>query len=323
MSTAKIVTVICWVVVAIVMIGLVIWFLTGSLFGISTGFKLPTSGINIGALDNLTGPFSEAGSYTVPAEGIRSIDVSWTSGEASIAPYDGSVVKITEFARRELQDREKLVLGTSGDRLEVRYSQPGISVNMATKRLEILVPRTIAGSLNAIAVESASAGLKISDFSAKTVSIHETSGTSNITNVRADSVEVRSVSGAINLRNVTASQLSAGTVSGEIELDGVAADTLKANTTSGEQALSGTFKSVTASSVSGEIRVRSSVNPDSMKCDTTSGGITVSIPGSSDLSVSYNTTSGKFHSSIPVRTGGASSYRFSSVSGDIWLKAAS
>jgi DUF4097 and DUF4098 domain-containing protein YvlB len=323
MSTTKLVTMICWIVVAVVMIGLVIWFLTGSLFGIRTGFKINTPVFNIGSFDNLTGPYNEVGSYTVTAESVKSIDVKWVSGAVSVTPYDGDVIKITEYARRSLKDEEKLTYDVDGSgKLVVQYTKPGINMNMVTKKVELLVPKSIANELNQLNVNAVSADLKISDFSVKSFGINETSGESVVSNIKSDNAEVHSVSGEITLTNMTASRLTLGAVSGEIKLDGVTADFVKANTTSGEQFLGGAFKSVDASSVSGEIFVTSSVTPGSMNCGSTSGSITVTIPSGSDLSVSYHTTSGHFHSSIPVKTGGSADYRFSSVSGDIWLKAA-
>ena len=322
MSTTKLVTIICWVVVAVVLVGLAVWFLTGSLFGISTGFKLNLPTFHIGSFDNLTGPYSEAGTYTVDAGGIRSIDLGWVSGEVSVTPYDGSDIKITEYARRELGDNEKLVYNVSGDTLVIQYSKPNVSINMASKKIELLVPKSIANEMELLKVSATSADLHISDFSVDTLEIHETSGESYISNIKADASDIHSVSGEIQITDLTTKQLTLGTVSGDIALSGVNADALQANSTSGEQELSGAFKTVDAGSVSGEISIASSVNPDSMKCGTTSGSITVSIPGGSNLTVSYSTTSGRFNSDIPVMTGGSAAYRFTSVSGDIWLKAA-
>jgi DUF4097 and DUF4098 domain-containing protein YvlB len=323
MSTTKLVTLICWIVVAVVLVGLVIWFLTGSLFGISTGFKINAPVFHIGGgFDNLTGPYNEAGSYTVETEGLRSVDLNWVAGEVTVTPYDGSDIKITEYARRALKDDEKLVYTVSGDTLEIQYCRPGMTFNMVTKKIELLVPQSIAKEMNLLKVSATSADLHISDFSVNTLEINETSGDSDIANVNADVSDIHSVSGEILVTGLRSSQLTLGTVSGDIALSGVDADTLQANTTSGEQELSGAFRTVDAGSVSGEIEVRSTVNPGSMKCGTTSGSITVIIPGGSDLTVSYSTTSGKFNSDIPVMTGGSAAYRFTSVSGDIWLKAA-
>ena len=322
MSTTKLVTIISWIVVAIVLVGLVVWFLTGSLFGIDTGFKLSAPVIQIGGFGKLGDSYNEAGVYTVDADGVHSIDLSWVSGQATVTPYDGSDIKITEYARRELRDNEKLVYNVSGGKLEIRYNHPGITINMISKRIELLVPQSLAKEMDLLKVSATSADLRVSDFTVRTLEIHETSGNSDIANISANSADIHSVSGAVDVNSMTTKSFSAGTVSGRIRLTGVVAETLNTSTTSGGQELSGTFTSVDSGSVSGEIRITSSVNPDSMTCGTTSGGIIVTLPGGGDLTVSYSTTSGRFNSDIPVMTGGSAAYRFTSVSGDIWLKAA-
>lgn len=322
MSKTKLATLICWIIVAAALIGLVIWFLSGNLFGFRTGFKFNLPTLHIGSFENLTGPFNAVGSYETKAADVRSLDINWVAGAATITPYDGDVVKVIEYAQRDLSDNEKFVCRVTGGTLEVKYSAPGINMINITKKLEVLVPKTLADRLDVLDVDATSAELKISDMSAKTFNISETSGEADISNVKADSSDMHSVSGTISLTNFTVSNITIETVSGEILLNSVTADSLKTNTISGEQELSGTFKAVDAGSVSGEIQVTSSSNPDRMHIGTTSGGITVTIPGSSDLSVTYSTVSGRFTSDIPVRTGGSGNYSFTSVSGDISLKAA-
>jgi hypothetical protein len=76
MSAVKIITIVCWVITALVLIGLAVWFLTGSLFGIETGLNFNLPKIHIGGL--ATGPYEEVGSYTLSADGVSSISVDWT-----------------------------------------------------------------------------------------------------------------------------------------------------------------------------------------------------------------------------------------------------
>jgi DUF4097 and DUF4098 domain-containing protein YvlB len=320
MKTTKIVSTVCWLITAIILIGLVVMFLTGSLFGIKTGLKINFPFFNIGSFESLTGPFNPVGTFEAPAADVDSLDINWTAGEATITPYDGDTVKVTEFAQRELSDSEKFVCSVNGGTLEVKYCSPG-TMNI-TKKLEVLVPETIADKLDVLDVDATSAEVTVSDFSVNTFIVHETSGESEITNINAASSDVHSVSGTIGIENMTASKLTMGTVSGEIYLTNVTADLLKTGTTSGDQQLAGTFKSVDLSSVSGEISITSTIDPESIKCGTTSGDITVTIPGSDDLTVAYSTVSGDFRSDIAVRTGGQADYSFSSVSGDINLRAA-
>ncbi len=322
MKTAKIVSIVCWLVTALILIGLAIWFLTGNLFGFRTGFKLNTPAFGIDIIDNLTGPMNEVGTYTVPADGIDTIDVNWISGAASITPYDGDTIKITEYARRDLNDNEKLVYNVSGGKLEIKYISPSLRINMISKNLELLVPKSIANKLDKLNINATSADLNVSDFEVKLFEVHETSGESELINIKATTADVHSISGTIDITAMTASDLNMSTVSGEIFLTDVTADTVKSGTTSGEQEFSGTFKDIDAGSVSGEVNIASSVDPDKIFCHTTSGDITVALPGASDLTVSYSTVSGDFNSDIPVKTGGSASYRFTSVSGSIYLRAA-
>jgi hypothetical protein len=322
MSTTKLVTLICWIVVAVVVIGLAVWFLTGNLFGFRTGFKVNMPSFNIVSFENLTGPFNPAGSYETSVGNVDSLDIDWVAGSATITPYDGDVIKVTEFAQRDLNDSERFVCGVSGGTLEIKYCAPGVTFNLLTKKLEVQVPKSLADKLHILDVEATSADLKISDFRADTFSVSETSGTSDIANISAATSDVHSVSGTIDIENLTTTGLTLKTVSGEIQLSNVTADSVTAKTTSGGQELAGRFLNVDAGSISGEIRVTSSVDPDTMKVGTTSGGITVTIPGTDSLTVSYSTVSGHFNSDIPVRTSGSADYHFSSVSGSINLRAA-
>lgn len=318
MKNARIITIACWLVTAIVLSGLVIWFISGNLFGISTGVNF-----SIGGIDTLTGSFNVVGTYTVPDDNIDSIDVNWVAGAISITPYDGNEIKITEYARRDLKDNEKLIYKVSDGKLEIQYASPSFSINMITKKLELLVPEAVADKLNTLDVDATSAELIVRGLEAKSFIVSETSGDSQISDIKSDKAKLHSVSGTFDITGLTTAELTLGTVSGEINLTDVTADSVLSNTTSGEQLLGGTFKDIDAGSVSGEIYITSTINPDRIICGTTSGDIRVTIPGNTDLTVSYSTVSGNFNSEIPVKTGGSAAYRFTSTSGDINLKAAS
>lgn len=321
MKTAKIITIVCWLATAFILIGLAVWLISGRLFGINTGFKIIGPDFHIGISDNLAGPFNEVGTYTIPSDGIDAINVHWTAGDINITPYDGNVIQLTEYARRELGEKEKLDYKVSGGRLEVRYIAPGLSINI-TKKIEVLVPKTLAAELKELAVDATSAELYLSGFDVDRLDIQETSGESVISDITADTADVHSVSGEINITSMMASSLTMGTVSGEIKLTGVTADTLKTNTTSGDQSLSGTFKDIDAGSISGEINITSTVKSDRIHCGTTSGDVTVTLPGGTSIDVSYTTVSGQFTSKIPATNSNSAPYSFNSVSGDITIKAA-
>ncbi|UOO38446.1 DUF4097 family beta strand repeat protein [Oscillospiraceae bacterium CM] len=319
MNRRKIITIICWLITAAVLTGLAIWFVTGNLFGIGTGFKFDFS---IGGIEELSGPYSEAGTYTVPTGGVDSLNVSWTAGVVVIKPYDGTDIKLTEYAKRAIKDSEKLTYTINGTTLEVQYNAPGPVVNLPTKKLELFVPSSLADKINYLTVSATSAELEMESLTAATLKITETSGNTVVHDLNAGSAEIRSVSGEIAVTSMTTSALTLNTVSGDMRLDSVTAGALSATTTSGNGQLSGSFQSVETHSVSGDMTVFSSVNPATVSCASTSGEITVKIPAGADLTVSYDSTSGDFSSDIPVRTSDNAPYTFKTVSGDIRLKAA-
>lgn len=322
MKNMRTITIVSWLITALVLIGMAIWLLTGTLFGLKTGFTINMPIINIGSFDKLTEPFDEVGSYTVPADDISTISIDWTSGDITITPYDGEVIRFTEYARRDLNDKEKLDYAVSDGRLEINYVSQSFIFNMVTKKIEILVPEKLAGNLEVLKVRSASADLSITDFDVTTLEINETSGDTILTSVSASQATVGSVSGDINIIGMTAQTLTLKTVSGDVDLTNVTADALHAYTTSGDLRLDGTFGSVVSESVSGDVSLISSIVPDTATCKTTSGSITITLPGESVLDVNYSTVSGRFKSEIAVKnSGGGAPYRFSSVSGNITLKA--
>ena len=83
MKTAKIISIICWLITALILIGLAIWFLTGNLFGFNTGFKINIPSFRVGSFENLTGTFSAVGTFEAPAADVDSLDIDWTAGRVT------------------------------------------------------------------------------------------------------------------------------------------------------------------------------------------------------------------------------------------------
>ncbi len=90
---------------------------------------------------------AEAGTYTVEADSVDSLNVDWVAGEISITPYDGSDIIITEYARRQLNEDEKLPMASRATRSHPFISTPMTFNMMLTKKLEVFVPSRSPGSL--------------------------------------------------------------------------------------------------------------------------------------------------------------------------------
>ena len=272
MNPTKLVTIICWIAVAAILIGLAIWLLTGNLFGFRTGFQLQGPSFNIGSLRRLTGPFNEVGAYEAVGGEIDSIEVNWVAGTVTIEPYDGEVVKVTEYAQRSLEEDEKFVCGVSGGTLGIKYCTPGLNTINITKRLEVLIPEALADKLDVLDVDATSAEVTISDLSVNTFNIKETSGDTEISNINA-----QNIGNQVRLRQIIYrkhGRVKAGSGArspARIDLSGVTADSLKAKHHLGGQKL--TVRSNPST------RAASRVRSGSQHIDPGQRGIGKSRPG--------------------------------------------
>ncbi|MCL2841977.1 MAG: DUF4097 domain-containing protein [Oscillospiraceae bacterium] len=308
MKKTKLVTIICWTISALALLGLIVWLLVGGIFNIGFGFDM--FGV---------GTFDVVGSHSVPADNISSLDVDWTSGRVYIGTHDGNDIQITEFARRNLRDGEAMGLGTDGDTLTIRFSERRMLHVNLTKQLEILIPRTLSENFEDFHVNTVSGRVDVSNIGANDVAISTTSGRIELRGITTQSLNASTTSGRIELSGVQAEEGTLRTVSGRIEAFNTEVGRLQTQTTSGRHDLSGSFDTVNARSVSGRIELTSRVVPDSLTAHATSGRITITVPGGEAISVQHSTGSGRFSSNIPIITHGGEGAQFelSTASGRI------
>jgi DUF4097 and DUF4098 domain-containing protein YvlB len=318
----RIITVICWIIAALALAGLAFWFLTGTVFGI--GRIGVFTGLSIGSgWDNVSGSFEVAGTYNVKTDNVDSVHIDWVSGEVVFKPYDGNEIKITEFAKRELRDDERLNYSVSGDTLTIKYIERDFSLlNMTTKKLEVLVPSALGGSLDRLTVDATSASVRVDGIKAAEVKIDAVSGSLHISNIASKTFKAETTSGSITLSSVDTEDMNLSSISGAFDLSDVKAKTIKCDSTSGSQDLSGSFDSADLESISGRVSITSAVVPASIKAHTTSGSINIRIPDEGPISVNHSSVSGRLTSDIPIITNGSSAqFHLSTVSGGVKITA--
>ena len=330
MSKTKIVTLVCWVISALALIGLIIWFLFSGIFG---GFSF--------GLDFGQGTFEPVGTHSVPAQGIDALDIDWTSGRVSIRTHPGNDILITEFARRDLRDGEALSLRTDGGTLTIRFTERPLGIqlgNSLNKQLEVLIPYAISEDFDRFHVDTTSGRIEINNIQATDFTASTTSGRIELSAIIAGQLNARTTSGRIELRNITAQTISAATTSGRIEVFDTTADDISLRTTSGSIAttntetqslrthtaagrheLFGSFGYVNARSTSGRLEIVSQITPEHVTAHATSGRIEITVPRGDALSVQYSTGSGRFTSELPVVThsGADAQFNLSTSSGRI------
>jgi len=301
---AKLITMICWAVSALALLGLLAWLIIGGAFNLGFG--------GFGAFDIVE-------EHSVPAENIRSLDVDWTSGRVSVGVHDSPDIQVTSFARRDLRSGEEMGLSTDGSTLTVRFAQRrGLSVNL-TKQLEILIPRELSENFENFHINTVSGRVEVRGMSADDVTVSTTSGRIELQQITAQALNAATTSGRIELSSIQAEEISLRTVSGRVETHNVETGRLQTQTTSGRHELYGSFGTVNARSVSGRIGVISQVVPERLAAHATSGRIEVTVPGGEAISVEYSTSSGRFSSAIPIIThsGNDAQFNLSTTSGRI------
>ena len=317
MKKIRILTIACWVITALALVGLATWFLTGRIFGIGA------EGMSIFGWETLTGPFEVVGDYRVSSDNVNSIYIDWVAGDITAIPYDGSDIHIIESARRELRDDEMLRYSASGGTLTIKFSERSSwSANMISKNLEVYIPRALSENFDKFTVDSTSGAVSVESINAGAFKTDSVSGSLNIVNVTSSTFTADTTSGSITISFVSADDMRLDSVSGAIRISDVTARSVKGDTTSGSQELSGAFEHVDLESVSGKLTVTSTVVPASLRADSTSGGITITVPDEGAISVNFSSVSGKLTSDIPTTTKGRDAqFQLSTVSGGAKIQA--
>ena len=270
----RVITIVCWVITALVLAGLAAWFLTGTVFGIHVNGRntnLWSPGFNIGRWESLTGPYKLDGTYNVGSADLDSISVDWVSGEITVKPHDGNEIQISEYAQRELRNDEKLTFETSGGTLTIKYRENGYSGNMPSKKLEVLIPRLLCEEMNTFTVDSSSGRVNVSGLNADTVKIHTMSGNIDISKIISGALEANSSSGSITAASVVSNDVKINSMSGPVRISGSTAGTINCDTSSGSINVSGAYDSVTFNSLSGRITLDDSASHSVVTTGSSSG----------------------------------------------------
>jgi len=315
MKTMKIITIACWVVVAAVLLGLVGWFLTGTMFGgrSERWNRIVPFSFNIGSMEALTGPYNAVGAYSIETSGLDSISIDWIAGSTTLRPYDGDQIQVTEFAQRELRDNESLDYSVSGGTLVIRYlgHDHSARLNVPAKRLEVLIPLGLSESLDKLSVDSASGGVDAEGLSAATLKVNSISGPVSLSDIVSHAIAIDSTSGSVTVADALAESIEIGSISGQVRVSGSSAKAFGCETTSGGINVSGEYGAAKLNTISGRVSLDNSAQRSLLETEITSGSL--ELWGSFER-VSAETLSG----SISVRsTTVPSSLKADSTSGRI------
>ncbi|MBO5252435.1 MAG: DUF4097 family beta strand repeat protein [Clostridia bacterium] len=247
--------------------------------------------------------------YEEEVKTLREIEVDWVSGPVTLKYYDGELIRITETAKKEISEDEKLYLEVSGGTVSVRWNskllQLGVSREEA-KQLELLIPERFSETLEAVSITTVSGDIGIDGLMAEEASFGSTSGEMHLSNITAERFETETVSGGIFCRNVTGSEhFSASSTSGDMELSAVSGGEVELDTTSGETVLDGTAAQLSCTSVSGDVKLDLHAWPVETEIASVSGGVEIFAPDAEDgFLCSFSSVSGDFNCGFEAQKSG-------------------
>lgn len=271
--------IVCWGVIFLLLTGILICGLTG----------IPFCGVSLNAWEDFSWKADScatlgngSGNYHVSTEGIKQLDISWTSGEITLISYEGEDVYFTETSDTPLNEKNSLRYGVSDGVLVIRFQEKGsLFGRQPDKKLQVMIPRSLASDLREVQADAVSANIRIEKLEAEKITCTATSGAVALTGLQAGRIETETVSGDITVSSVQAEEIEISTVSGEMDLEGA-------------------FQKISSSSTSGALKVNSSICPTSFKASSVSGGVTLFIPENNGFSLSFDKVSGAFYSDFSM-----------------------
>jgi DUF4097 and DUF4098 domain-containing protein YvlB len=223
------------------------------------------------------------------------IDVSNIKGSIHVSAWDKSEVSITGT----LGDGAKgLAVEGGADHLTIKVQPPdktgwfswGADARMDDTDLDIKVPKAAELKIDAV-----SADISLAGVAGRSLRVNSVSGAQRLDSAAKD-VEIDSVSGNIDLTG-SAERAHVETVSGNIRARGLG-DRIKFETVSGDvDAENGTYREISAGSVSGDISLRGKADDGArVDVDTMSGDVRLYLPADVSARLRASSFSGRIRS---------------------------
>lgn len=306
--------IILWSVVALVLTGVLVWFLLphGGYRGSDkkNGFGGGTqSGSDENAPAAAAATVTWDGSQpatdgsTHKADGVTGLKIDWICGSVQIEAVDGDEVEFWDDYSSTGSGEYAMDWGFDGSTLEISYCKDvPFAVTLPEKTLSVRVPEQL---LQTIEIETVSASVSVGVMTLDSLKIDSISGSQSLNTVHADSIELSTTSGSISGDALSARELDAESISGSIEF-------------------SGTFTDAEFDTTSGSVRASFGQAPEKLDADSISGSFTFILPSDSFFRCKLDTVSGDLDSELAIQgsAGSAPEYHFSTTSGDVYLKAA-
>ncbi len=259
---------------------------------------------------------------------VDSLDIDWIDGSVTVAYHKENTVEISETAKKNLSDAEKLHWWLDGNILHIKYARSETTITgNPQKSLTVTLPENAGTPLKSADIATVSGSLRCVPLYAGKVNLSTISGRIDA-ECAADVLNASTVSGKITL-TASANEIALSAISGATEADIGHAETLKLSGTSGKIKISAAeIKKAEIDSISGAVEAALR-KTDSLKISTVSGSVRLSLPKDMGFTADFSTVSGSLSNEISaVRTGsrcvlgdGNAAIDVNTVSGSLTLAA--
>ncbi|MDD4213010.1 MAG: DUF4097 family beta strand repeat-containing protein [Bacilli bacterium] len=248
------------------------------------------------------------GDATFEASDVNKIYIDWVSGDVEVLGLSTQTqVDISEVVDAGTEDQYRMHYYLDNGTLMIRFaaSITGFNHIFQVKKLIVELPE---GFDKPLEVNAVSANIDISGVDSALL-IDSVSGKIEVNDVVAENCLIDQVSGTITFTNVTLNDLAIDTVSGKIKSTASA------------------FTRISLQAVSSQVELENTTTPTSCTIETVSGSIKLTLPTDASFRFEYDKVSGSVNSEFATTISGniytiaqgGSLYRFSTVSGSLYL----
>lgn len=261
-------------------------------------------------------------------DGIR---IAWGDGPVYVAPGEGTMITVTEYASRPLEAEELLQLTSSGGTLKIQWDHSLLPLSMfggLEKRLVVEVPPAVLAQMEEFSCGNATGDVEVNGVTAQEVNITSVAGNLYLLSLQGENVHLSTVSGEVQWTQGKAETLSLETTSGKVGVYQVQAGSCGLATVTGDVNFLGRGQELSVETVSGQVYLDLTHSPEKADLRSVSGFLSLTLPDNDGFLASYSSMSGRFRSDFPgadekgafrYRTGG-SEFQFTTTSGDMAVR---
>ncbi len=200
MRTAKIIRIVCWSLIAMVLLGVLIRSISN---GNDRGFGFIDFNLVRGIGRSMQGETLDKETvYEISPDGIENLEIDWISGEVDVIPYEGNVILVTEYHSKDIDDEDKASVNKSGNTLNINFlTGKRIFGNMSfnlRKSLKVQIPHELATNMVEIRIDGVSSEISLLDIDAKDLKLDSVSG-KIVARGNFMDIDVDTVSGKVQL----------------------------------------------------------------------------------------------------------------------------